>query len=82
MTEKPIKSIVLDPRLETADVELENNYFPRRIMKSRFELYKESRRGAGGNPMRTANNRNQKDGKEKPVKSGKGGGKKAAGKQK
>ena len=62
MTEKPIKSIVLDPRLETADVELENNFFPRRIMKSRFELYKDSRRGGGGNPMKTANGRNKKDG--------------------
>ena len=57
MTEKPIKSITLDPRLETADVALDNNYFPPRISKSRFELYKGSRRGFGGggdNPMKTA----------------------------
>lgn len=61
MTEKPIKSIVLDPRLETADVELENNFFPRKIMKSRFELFKDSRFGrGGGNPMRTARDRDKK----------------------
>lgn len=61
MTEKAIKSITLDPRLETADVALENNYFPPRITKSRFELYKSSGRfrGGGGNPMKTALDRNK-----------------------
>jgi hypothetical protein len=68
MTEKPIKSLVLDPRLETADVELENNYFPRRIMKSRFDVYKSSRWGSGGNPMKIELNR--KNAKKKPVKVG------------
>ena len=68
MTKKPIKSLVLDPRLETADVELENNYFPRRIMKSRFDVYKSSRWGSGGNPMKTDLNR-KKSGK-KPAKVG------------
>ncbi len=64
MTEKEIKSIVLDPSLETADVDLENNYFPRRIEKSRFEMYSGSRFSSGGsNPMRAA---------EKPKKPGKG----------
>lgn len=43
ITDKTIKNIVLDPHLETADVELENNYFPRRIVKSRFELFKEQK---------------------------------------
>jgi len=52
--EKEIKSIVLDPYLETADVDLSNNYWPPRIIPSRFELYK-SNRGSWGsekkNPM-------------------------------
>lgn len=61
MTDKPVKSVVLDPRLETADVELDNNYFPRRIMKSRFELFKDSRFGRGGNPMQTAREREKGD---------------------
>ena len=54
VTEKPVKSILLDPRLELADVEMENNYFPRRISKSRFQLFKDRRRGGGSNPMREA----------------------------
>ncbi len=37
---KEIKDVVLDPRLETADVDLNNNYYPRRILPSRIEAYK------------------------------------------
>ena len=43
ITEKPIKSLILDPHLETADVDLSNNDFPPRIAKSRFQLYKSGR---------------------------------------
>jgi aminopeptidase N len=43
ITDKMIKSLTLDPHLETADVDLENNYFPRRIVKSRFQLFKEKK---------------------------------------
>ncbi|MDZ7644326.1 MAG: M1 family metallopeptidase [Woeseiaceae bacterium] len=39
--EQPIASIELDPRHETADADFSNNHFPRRILKSRIELYKE-----------------------------------------
>jgi hypothetical protein len=48
MTAKEIKSIILDPHLETADADLSNNYFPRRPVKSRFQLFKESQ---STNPM-------------------------------
>ena len=41
VTKKEIKSITLDPHLETADVDLDNNNFPRRPVKSRFQIYKE-----------------------------------------
>ena len=41
ITEKTVKSITLDPHLETADVDLENNHWPRKIAKSRFQLFKE-----------------------------------------
>ncbi len=51
ITEKLIKSLTLDPRLETADIDLENNHFPRRIAKSRFQLFKDSR---AKNPMQRA----------------------------
>ena len=60
VTDKPVKSFILDPRLETADVDLGNNVFPPQMNKSRFELYKSSRRsfrGGGGNPMRDAQQR-------------------------
>jgi hypothetical protein len=38
--EKEIKEVVVDPYWETADTDINNNYWPRRIIKSRFELYK------------------------------------------
>jgi hypothetical protein len=41
MTPKEIRSITLDPHLETADTDLSNNYFPRRPIKSRFQLFRE-----------------------------------------
>jgi hypothetical protein len=48
-TNKEIRSISLDPRLETADVDMANNSFPRRPVKSRFQLFKEQQ--APPNPM-------------------------------
>jgi hypothetical protein len=41
MTQKEVRAILLDPNLETADADLENNSFPRRPVKSRFQLFKE-----------------------------------------
>jgi hypothetical protein len=38
--DKEIKEIVLDPNWETADTDVNNNYWPARVIKSRFELYK------------------------------------------
>ncbi len=49
---KAIKALELDPHRETADVDLENNYFPRRVVKSRFELFKMKK--SQSNPMRSA----------------------------
>jgi aminopeptidase N len=40
-TKKEIASISLDPHLETADADMSNNSFPRRPVKSRFQLFKE-----------------------------------------
>ena len=51
ITEKAIKSIVLDPFQETADVELSNNSFPPQIVKSRFDVYRTSKPDRT-NPMR------------------------------
>lgn len=50
-----VESIVLDPFLETADTNIENNYYPERDVPSRFELFKQQSapRGSstGENPM-------------------------------
>ncbi|MGI9106626.1 MAG: M1 family metallopeptidase [Pyrinomonadaceae bacterium] len=48
MTDKEIRAISLDPRLETADVDMANNSFPRRPVKSRFQLFKQQ---SEPNPM-------------------------------
>ena len=41
LSDKPIVAVELDPHLETADVDTDNNHFPRRISEdSRFDLYK------------------------------------------
>jgi len=45
VTEKDIVGIVIDPLQETADVNIENNYYPRRIIPSRIESFK--RQGSG-----------------------------------
>lgn len=53
VTEKEIARIVLDPFLETADTDRNNNYWPARQQPTRFEMYK---RNWGGqeNPMQRA----------------------------
>lgn len=57
-TEKEVKNIVLDPFLETADVDTNNNYYPPRQATNRFEVFKGNARRRGGvngeNPMQRA----------------------------
>ncbi|MEO2020738.1 MAG: M1 family metallopeptidase [Pirellulaceae bacterium] len=53
ITPRTIKTIVLDPNLETADTNLENNYFPRRVLKSRFQVFKETKK-PGNNPLKAS----------------------------
>ena len=38
--ERELTQVVVDPQWETADVDVENNHYPRRIVPSRIELYK------------------------------------------
>jgi len=49
VTRKEIKQITLDPHLETADTDLTNNYFPRRPVKTPFQLFKDEQERK--NPM-------------------------------
>ncbi|QIQ85242.1 hypothetical protein [Erythrobacter sp.] len=37
---KRLASVVVDPDWETADADVENNYYPRRIIESRVEAFK------------------------------------------
>ena len=48
VTRKEIKQLTLDPHLETVDTDLTNNYFPRKPVKTPFQLFKEQREK---NPM-------------------------------
>jgi len=59
VTEQPAVRIMLDPHMETADVDMGNNVWPPRPEPTRFEAYKGrrgySRYGSGGeNPMQRA----------------------------
>ena len=45
ITEKEIREVVVDPNLETADVDLSNNAFPPRIAQSRIEAFKSESAG-------------------------------------
>ncbi|HEX7957456.1 MAG TPA: hypothetical protein VF508_10970, partial [Pyrinomonadaceae bacterium] len=63
VTKKEIASITLDPHLETADTDLSNNSFPRRPVKSRFQLYKERTRP---NPMQREQQKQTPDAPRNP----------------
>lgn len=57
VTSEPALQITLDPYLETADVDMTDNYWPARPQPTRFELFKseQGRWGDGGeNPMQRA----------------------------
>jgi len=66
MTTKEIKAVQVDPHEETADAKVENNFWPRRAIKSRFQLYKEP---AEPNPMKELQDAAKKDKKSTPKKS-------------
>ena len=40
VTDRELTQVVVDPRWETADVDVENNHYPRRIIPSRIEAFK------------------------------------------
>jgi len=50
ITEKPIVNITLDPYLEIADINTEDNYWPPRSQPSRFQVFKQRMRDVE-NPM-------------------------------
>ncbi len=58
--EKEVTAITLDPLLETADVDLNNNYWPARIAPTRFELFKQNQNWKQENPMQKAKKEEEK----------------------
>ncbi|MEM0953922.1 MAG: M1 family metallopeptidase [Pseudomonadota bacterium] len=46
VTDREVTQIVIDPNWETADTDVENNHYPRRIIPSRVEVYKAQDGGA------------------------------------
>ena len=61
ITAKTIKTLTLDPHLETADVDLENNHLPREVQQSRFKLFKQKKKR---NPMQRARGDSDEDSDE------------------
>jgi len=60
-TPKPVVSFTLDPYFETADINTENNSFPRKPTPTRMELYKQ-RQSPPRNPMQLKRESPQKSG--------------------
>jgi hypothetical protein len=55
---KPVASMQLDPFLETADIDLDNNSWPPKATPSRFKIFKENE-WAEPNPMRNSQRQGQ-----------------------
>jgi len=49
--DKELKSILLDPYLETSDVDINNNNWPAKVSPSRVELFKQNQNNKSENPM-------------------------------
>jgi len=61
-TRKELKSVTFDPRQELVDTDVENNFWPRRPVKSKFQLFKEDK---APNPMREITKPEKKDDEKK-----------------
>ncbi|WP_417730245.1 M1 family metallopeptidase [Rosistilla oblonga] len=68
ITDKELDRIEIDPRRQLADTDASNNFYPPRIVPSRFKLYKNKK---SSNPMRKANEANKKSDAEKGKESSK-----------
>ncbi len=62
VADKEVSQITLDPFLETADTDRNNNYFPSQQEMSRFELFQQRQRTAGENPMQRSQRAKEKAG--------------------
>jgi hypothetical protein len=69
VTDKPVVAFTLDPFLQTADTDLSNNAYPRKLAPSRFELFEQQQRPQP-NPMQQQSSATQ----PVPASSGATGG--------
>ena len=53
VTDKIISQVILDPYLETADIDRSNNYFPAQQQMTRFELFQQQNQGRQRNTPAT-----------------------------
>jgi hypothetical protein len=67
-TKKEIKAITFDPRQELSDTDVENNFWPRRPVKSKFQLYKDDK---ATNPMREVTKPEKEDEEKKAAETAK-----------
>lgn len=54
VSDSEIEEIILDPYLETADIDTSNNFYPKRANETKFEVFKRRRTGSSENPMQRA----------------------------
>lgn len=68
MTSKELKAVTFDPRQELVDTDVENNFWPRRPVKSKFQLFKEDK---PVNPMKELTKpEKEEEKKEKAIDGG------------
>ena len=61
-TKKELKAVTFDPRQELVDTDVENNFWPRRPVKSKFQLFKDEK---APNPMRELTKPEKKESADK-----------------
>ncbi len=61
MSKKELKAVTFDPRQELVDTDVENNYWPRRLVKTPFQLFKEEK---AKNPMKEVTKPEKEEKKE------------------
>ena len=75
MTPKELERVVVDPQQRTADINVENNFWPRRPEKSRFQLFKETRKPNAMQAEKEAEEKAKKEAAEAKAKAVDGGAK-------
>ena len=73
MTDKEIIRFELDPKQQTADSQVSNNFWPPKVIPSRFKLFKESKKKNDMQKAKKPNQEKEDDSKDKKVEKDKEG---------